>query len=267
METLSQLIKQGRVPYCHIRDEPRFEHRGIMIDTARHYLSMETIQQLIETMPMSKLNILHWHLIDDEAFTVEVSSHLELSKYGAYSAEETYSLEDIKAIIALADKNGIRIIPEVDTPARMRSWVQSPTWKAKNLTINCNATEGLPKYCHQLDPSKGEGLQLVQDVVRELDEVFRTSPYFHLGGSQINYGCWDSKANIKNTFMKLHNIKDYDGLVEYLRFEVKQALPASRKVIYWVDQAQTYPTSENDVLQFKGSFVSDLPKGTPLVTQ
>ena len=79
METLSQLYQEGRVQYCKIRDEPRFEYRGIMIDTAKHFLEIETIKRLIETMPVSKLNVLHWHMIDDEAFSVKLEAHPELA--------------------------------------------------------------------------------------------------------------------------------------------------------------------------------------------
>lgn len=100
----------------------------------------------------------------------------------------------------------------------MRSWVQSPTWKDSNLTINCNASEQYPKYCHQTDPSKPAALQLAQDVLGEVDNLFRDSAYLHLGGSKIRAECWDSRPSIKNIFMKLHNIKDYDGLIDYWRF-------------------------------------------------
>lgn len=60
--------------------------------------------------------------------------------------------------------------------------------------------------------------------------------------------------------MKLHNIKDYDSLVEYWRFEVKQALPVSRKVIYWTDGSKQHRTSSEDVLQYSGNS-SDLSRG------
>ena len=127
----------------------------------------------------------------------------------------------------------------------MRSWVQSPTWKDKNLTINCNASELFPKYCHQVDPSKAATLQLAQDVMTEIDNLFRDSSYLHLGGSKIRSECWDSHPSIKNVFMKLHNIKDYDGLIDYWRFELKQSLPSSRKLIYFMDKVHSFSAGEN----------------------
>ena len=224
-----------------------------MIDTAKHFINLSTIKRLISIMPISKLNILHWHLADDEAFSFNLQLHPELSQYGAYSAKQIYQIEDIKELIALAEFNGVSIVPEVNTIGGMRSWAQSPTWKDKNITIHCNKTSTTPSYCHQLDPSKAAGLELVQQVVTELDNIFKKSPYIHLGGSKINFDCWDSRTNIKNTFMKLHNIKNYDGLVEYIRYEIKQTIPSSRKVVYWIDKAQNYSAGDNDILQFTGN--------------
>jgi hexosaminidase len=73
------------VPFAIIKDEPLVGYRGIMIDSSRHFLSLAAIKRLIESMPLSKLNILHWHLTDDEAFTIVLKSHPELAETGGYS--------------------------------------------------------------------------------------------------------------------------------------------------------------------------------------
>ena len=211
-------------------------------------------------MAISRLNVLHWHMMDDESFSVQLATHPELAEAAAYSPQQTYHLNDLNTLIALANKNAVQIVPEVSSPTRMRSWVQSSPWNTKNLTINCKPTGDEPKYCHQLDPSKPEGVQLLQEVVAEVDQIFSKSPYLHLGGEGVSEECWDSRPSIKSSFMKLHNIKDYSGLVEYLRFKVKQALPSSRKVIYWIDGARDYSAAEGDILQFKGHS-ADLPEG------
>jgi hexosaminidase len=75
LETLSQLYSNGKLPHARIQDEPVLAYRGIMIDTARHFLKVSTIKRLIENMPQSKLNILHWHLADDESFPIQLNSH------------------------------------------------------------------------------------------------------------------------------------------------------------------------------------------------
>lgn len=75
LETLFQLIDNGRLKSCQLNDEPIVEHRGILVDSVRHFLSLTAIKRTIEAMPVSKLNKLHWHLVDDEAFTFETLSH------------------------------------------------------------------------------------------------------------------------------------------------------------------------------------------------
>lgn len=75
----------NKVPYAVIRDEPVVSYRGLMIDSSRHFLSVGAILRVIDSMALSKLNILHWHLTDDEAFTVVLQSHPELAAGGSYS--------------------------------------------------------------------------------------------------------------------------------------------------------------------------------------
>jgi hexosaminidase len=93
-----------------------------MIDSVRHFLSVTAIKRTIEAMPVSKLNKLHWHLVDDEAFTFETVNHPELSLEGAYDKNSRYTINDIKGIIAFAKQNAVNIIPEIDTPGHTRSW-------------------------------------------------------------------------------------------------------------------------------------------------
>lgn len=72
LESLSQLVETEGIRLGVIRDEPQVVHRGILIDSVRHFISVPTISRLIESMPLSKLNVLHWHISDDEAFSLRV---------------------------------------------------------------------------------------------------------------------------------------------------------------------------------------------------
>jgi hexosaminidase len=256
LESLSQIIKDNRVPFVKIQDEPLLEYRGIMIDSARHFLGVAAIKRLIESMPLSKLNILHWHLVDDESFPIKLGSHPELSEHSRYSTKQIYTADDVKALIKAADLNGVKIIPEIDTPAHVRSWGLAPEWKAKNITIKCNGGTG---YNGQFDVSKPEVFDLAQDVVREVDALFKDSPYIHLGGDEVSSACWNLRPEIQN-FMKLKNIKTYGELQMYWRFQIKQVLPANRKVIFWRNDAANVSTSANDILHFWGA-QTDVAKG------
>lgn len=74
LETLAQLVgqglKEGSMRVGIVRDEPQVSYRGIMVDSARHFLGIAALTRLVESMPLSKLNILHWHLVDDESFPI-----------------------------------------------------------------------------------------------------------------------------------------------------------------------------------------------------
>lgn len=132
-----------------------------MIDSSRHFLGVAAIKRLIESMPLSKLNILHWHLVDDESFPIKLGSHPELSQYGKYSNKQIYTTDDVKELIKVGDLNGVKIIPEIDSPAHVRSWGLSPQWKS--ISIKCAGGTG---YNGQFDVSKNEVFELAKDVIK-----------------------------------------------------------------------------------------------------
>ena len=80
-----------------------------MIDTSRHFLQVNTIKKAIDAMMFSKLNVLHWHITDEDAFPMFVPTLPELS--GSGSIGGAYSENDLKTIIAYARARGIRVVP------------------------------------------------------------------------------------------------------------------------------------------------------------
>ena len=92
-----------------------------MIDSARHYLPVRAIKRIIDSMAWIKLNVLHWHLVDDESFPIQVPSVPELWK-GSFTVEERYSHWDIEEVVAYAKERGILVVPEFDIPGHGRSW-------------------------------------------------------------------------------------------------------------------------------------------------
>ena len=125
------------VDAIQVMDFPRFTYRGIMLDSARHFLSKSVILANLDLMEMNKMNVFHWHLTDDQSFPYQSSSFPELryrkltmdetgdkwsnfvfacSKKGAYSQRNVYSQQDIKMLLEEARIRGIRVVPEFDTP-------------------------------------------------------------------------------------------------------------------------------------------------------
>ena len=110
-------------PASSVSDAPRFAHRGTLVDSARHFLPLDVIISHLDAMEASKMNVLHWHLSDDQAFSVSLPGAPELAaRGGALEGKLIYSRDDVSSVVAAARERGIRVIPELDAPAHSGSW-------------------------------------------------------------------------------------------------------------------------------------------------
>lgn len=108
-----------------IEDAPTFPYRGVMLDTARNYYTVEDILRTIDGMSYNKLNIFHWHITDSQSFPLQLETVPELGAKGAYTLHGKllgYTKQDVKRIIKYARERGVRVIPELDMPAHTASW-------------------------------------------------------------------------------------------------------------------------------------------------
>ncbi|CAL9754288.1 unnamed protein product [Musa acuminata subsp. burmannicoides] len=192
LETFSQLctpntenktVEIQKAPW-YIEDEPRFSFRGLLIDTSRHYLPLNVIKQVIDAMSYAKLNVLHWHIVDEQSFPLEVPSYPNLWK-GAYSKLERYTVEDAYEVVDFAKKRGIHIMAEVDVPGHGESWGAG----YPDLWPSANCTE-------PLDVSKNFTFEVISGILTDMRKIF---PFglFHLGGDEVNTDCWNSTPHVK----------------------------------------------------------------------
>lgn len=192
LETFSQLctfdygtktVQIYKAPW-YIKDKPRFPFRGLLLDTSRHYYPIDIIKQIIESMSYAKLNVLHWHIIDEESFPLEVPAYPKLWK-GAYTKWERYTVEDAADIVDFAKKRGINVMAEIDVPGHGESWGTGypDLWPSSSCK-------------EPLDVSKNFTFEVLSGILEDMREIF---PFelFHLGGDEVNTDCWKSTAHVK----------------------------------------------------------------------
>lgn len=170
-----------------IDDAPEFKWRGLMIDSSRHFLPVRLVKKSIDGLLFNKMNILHWHIIDQDSFPLEVPSVPELSQYGKVGG--SYSLAEVKEVVAYAKLRGVRVVVEIDTPAHTHSWGRSE--KYSQNVVRCNSV-----YTGQFDPTLESTYSLVNEVMRLANSTFE-DPYVHFGGDEVATSCWDLKPSIK----------------------------------------------------------------------
>lgn len=180
--TLTQLVRVDadgpHLPVLTVDDAPRFPWRGLMIDTARHFVRTETLLRTLDAMALFKLNVLHLHLSDDQAFRFSSRAFPELA-----DAERHYSAGELRALVHEAADRGIRIVPELDVPGHVASWLAvHPEW-GLGEAVTAPATRFGPHSCC-LDPDNPTAVRAAQTLFLELAEVF-PDRFVHFGGDEV----------------------------------------------------------------------------------
>ncbi len=197
MQTLEQLLPNAIIsgesidslviPGLRIVDAPRYEYRGMMLDVARHFFTVDQVKRLIDQMAVFKLNYLHLHLTDDQGWRIEIKSWPKLTEIGGSSSvrDESpgfYSQEDYREIVAYAQSKYITIIPEIDMPGHTNAALAS--YPELNCTGKATALyTGMRVGFSTLCVDKEITYKFVDDVIREL-AALTPGAYIHLGGDE-----------------------------------------------------------------------------------
>lgn len=215
METFTQLLTRpapdtvtmGYAPVS-ISDYARFSHRGLMIDSSRHYLPLDTIKHVIDNLAASKFNVLHWHTVDAQSFPLDVPSAPELVK-GAYSPTSTYTMDDLSDITAYARDRGVRVVYEVDVPGHAASW----TAGYPEIMADCFVKYSYNINDFALNPTLDSTYTVVNSVLKDIHTA-TASKYVHIGGDEVVYGCWANDTSITD-WMATNGVATYDDMLGY----------------------------------------------------
>ncbi len=235
LETFLQLLEGDKdgyyFPAVSIDDKPRFPWRGLMIDSARHFMPMEVLKRNIDGMAAVKLNVLHWHLTEDQGFRVESKIFPKLHEMG--SDGDFYSQEEIKEIIDYAADRGIRVMPEFDMPGHATAWlVGHPELASIPGIYTIERNPGI--FDPTLNPIKEETYKFLDVFLTEMAGLFPDS-YLHIGGDENEGKQWDASTEIQ-AFMKKTGIKDNHELQTFFNKRILKILQKNNKIMMGWDE-------------------------------
>lgn len=267
--TLLQLIRSNgednsmEVVCCSIKDRPRFKYRGMMLDCARHFHSVEQVKRLINQLAHYKFNTFHWHLTDDEGWRIEIKSLPELTNIGAWRGLDEaiepqythlsqryggfYTQEEIKEVVAYAAQRSITVIPEIDVPGHCRAAIKS----LPHMLVEAEDTTEYRSIQHYNDnvinPALPGSYEFIDKVLEEVAALF-PAPYIHIGADEVPHGVW-SQSPACQALMEQQGYSDYKELQgHFLRHAEDKLRGLGKRMLGWEEAQHGNKVSKDTVI-------------------
>ncbi|MCD8193155.1 MAG: family 20 glycosylhydrolase [Tannerellaceae bacterium] len=182
-------------PCVSIKDEPRFPYRGLHLDPCRHFQTVEEVKRQLDVLALFKINIMHWHLTDDQGWRIEIKKYPKLTEVGGtrvegegFSHSGFYTQEEIKEVVKYAADRFIEVIPEIEVPGHEMAAI------AAYPELSCRGEQGTPRIIWGVEDivvcaGKEEVFEFFEDVIAEVVPLF-PSQYFHIGGDECPKDSW-----------------------------------------------------------------------------
>lgn len=234
LETLLQLTQHNSSDYffpgVSVTDAPRFVWRGLMIDAARHFQPVSVIKRNLDAMAAVKMNVLHWHLTDDQGWRVESNVYPKLHEEASDGLYYTHA--QIKDVVAYADNLGIRVIPEFDVPGHASAILTAyPELGSKD-----GYDYSIERFSGVFDPTLNPTIDLTYEFLERLfSEMAALFPddYFHIGGDENEGRHWDENQVIQE-FKKTHGLQTNHDLQTYFNIKLEKILNnLGKKMMGW----------------------------------
>ncbi|MFP5209642.1 MAG: beta-N-acetylhexosaminidase [Acidobacteriota bacterium] len=236
VQTLSQLVQPSGdhfvFPSVHIEDAPRFPWRGLMLDPGRHFLPVPVIYRTLDGMAAVKLNVLHWHLTEDQGFRIESRVYPKLQELG--SGGQYYTQQQVRDVIAYAAARGIRVVPEFDMPGHSTSWMVGYPELGSAPGPYYVIAETFGIHDAAMNPIRESTYRFLDGFLGEMAQLF-PDEYIHIGGDESNGKEWRSNPAIV-AFMKAHNMTDTKELQAYFNQRVQKILAKHHKQMVGWDE-------------------------------
>ncbi len=248
LQTFLQLVDAApdgfAAPAVTIQDKPRFPWRGLMIDSARHFIPFDVIRRNLDGMEAVKMNVFHWHLSENQGFRAESKKFPKLHEMGSDSFY--YTQDEIHDVISYARDRGIRVVPEFDMPGHSTAWfVGHPELASGKGPYEIERRWGI--FDPAMDPTNEKVYKFLDDLIGEMAKLF-PDHYFHIGGDEVNGKEWDANPKIQ-AFMKAHQLKNNEALQAYFSGRVQKLVTKHGKTVVGWDEVLVEGVPKDIVIQ------------------
>lgn len=256
LQSVRQLLRKGSLPSVEITDEPCFGHRGVLLDVARHFYTVDQVKTVIDMIALHKMNVFHWHLTDDQGWRIEIRKHPRLTEVGSVRKETIigrhtdppphrydgiphggfYTQEQIREVVEYAADRHITVIPEIDLPGHMQAAVATyPELGCTGGPYEMRCRWGISEDV--LCAGNEKTYEFIEDVLDEVCELF-PSELIHIGGDECPKTAWKvcpkCQAKIKELGLKDKGSKAEHYLQNYVMGRVEKYLnEKGRQIIGW----------------------------------
>ncbi|MGH8091456.1 MAG: family 20 glycosylhydrolase, partial [Rudaea sp.] len=248
------------VPCVRIADYPRFAWRGLMLDSARHFQPPEFVERLIDEMARHKLDVLHWHLTDDQGWRIQIEKYPELTSVGAWRTPASlhgdapryggfYTQDEIRAIVRYAAQRYVTIVPEIDMPGHAQAAIAAyPQFGVTGKRPPVSPDWGVHTYLYNVDDAT---FSFLEEVLGEVMELF-PGTYIHIGGDEAAKDQWQASAQVRRRMHEL-GIADAKALQGYFTARIGKFLAAhGRHLIGWDEILEGGVPADATVMSWQG---------------
>ena len=257
------------IPAMSIDDAPRFAWRGLMLDVARHYVSPQFIKQMIDWMALHKLNVLHWHLTDDQGWRLEIDAYPRLTDVGAWRTPAGpaalddidpqtekprqygafYTKEEVRDIVAYAAQRHVTIVPEIEMPGHAQAAIAAyPEFGVDDVQPDVSSDWGIHNYLFNVEESTFEALEV---ILAEVLELF-PGQYIHVGGDEAVKERWIASDRVQQRMREL-GVGNETELQSYFVKRIEAFLRAhGRRLIGWDEILEGGIAPEATVMSWRG---------------
>jgi hexosaminidase len=259
------------LPVVRIEDAPRLAWRGLLLDSARHYQSPEFILRFIDTMAAHKLNVLHWHLTDDQGWRLEIRKYPRLTDVGAWRVPAgtaaradidratgkprlhggLYTQADARRIVAYASARGVTVVPEIEMPGHASAILAAYPKLATVQPAPADVPSDWGVYANVLNLEPAT-LAFLEDVLAEVMEIF-PGTYIHVGGDEVDTSQWKASPRTAERMREL-GIEDVAGIQHWLTRRTGRFLQAhGRRLVGWDEMLEPQLAPGAIVMSWRGT--------------